>query len=55
MPIVWKSWSLKLLETYGFVQACNGIALPLFNAETNVEYLKGRIEVFPRNPKIIHV
>jgi hypothetical protein len=29
VPIVLKSGSLKLLEPYGNVQACNGIALPL--------------------------
>jgi hypothetical protein len=29
VPIVLKSGSLKLLETSGAVQACNGIALPL--------------------------
>jgi len=28
VPIVLKSESLKLLEPYGPVQACNGIALP---------------------------
>jgi NAD-dependent oxidoreductase involved in siderophore biosynthesis len=28
VPIVLKSGSLSLLETYGPVQACNGIALP---------------------------
>jgi hypothetical protein len=30
MPIVLKSGSLNLLERSGPVQACNGIALPLF-------------------------
>jgi hypothetical protein len=29
VPIVLKSGSLNLLEPYGPVQACNGIALPL--------------------------
>jgi len=29
MPIVLKSGCLNLLETSGFVQACNGIVLPL--------------------------
>ena len=29
MPIILKSGSLSLLEPYGPVQACNGIALPL--------------------------
>jgi hypothetical protein len=29
MPTVLKSGSLNLLEPYGPVQACNGIALPL--------------------------
>jgi hypothetical protein len=29
VPIVLKSESLKLLEPYGSVQTCNGIALPL--------------------------
>jgi len=31
VPIVLKSWILNLLEPSGPVQACNGIALPLFN------------------------
>jgi hypothetical protein len=31
VPIVLKSGSLNLLEPYGPVQACNGIALPFFN------------------------
>ena len=30
VPIVLKSESLKLLEPSGPIQACNGIALPLF-------------------------
>jgi hypothetical protein len=30
VPIVLKSGNLNPLETYGIVQACNGIALPLF-------------------------
>jgi len=30
VPIVLKSGSLKLLEPSGLVQACNGIALPLY-------------------------
>ena len=29
VPIVLRSGSLKILELYGPVQACNGIALPL--------------------------
>jgi hypothetical protein len=29
VPIILKSGSLNLLEPSGFVQACNGIALPL--------------------------
>jgi hypothetical protein len=30
VPIVFKSGNLKLLEPSGTVQACNGIALPLY-------------------------
>jgi hypothetical protein len=30
MPIVWKSGSRNILEPYGPLQACNGIALPYF-------------------------
>jgi len=30
VPIVLKSGNLRLLETSGPVQACNGIALPFF-------------------------
>jgi hypothetical protein len=32
--IIWKSWSLNLLEPSGPVQACTGIALPLHKTHT---------------------
>jgi hypothetical protein len=50
VPIALKSETLKLLEPYGPVQTCNGIALPLPFYLDNTIFLHG-CESWPVNKK----
>ena len=45
VPTVWKCGSLNLLEPSRPVQACNGIALPLY-IPSEILYLKGQEKIF---------